>query len=112
MATVRQAAPSSDRDQWAVIQEAFRWNAPHLIRQGTIVSKMVAGRKKWVLRFVVTGDGPSIHRSVFLCCDDQPALLTKARRLLQRYRERAGWAKEMALFARLAGAAHAALGRL
>jgi hypothetical protein len=53
-----------------------------------------------------------VHRSVRLCRDDQPELLEKARRLLRRYRERAGWARELALFARLAGAARAALGRL
>jgi hypothetical protein len=81
------------------------------MRQGSIIRKRSAGRTTWVLRFTVRQDGRTVHRSVFLCRDDQPVLLRKARLLLERYRERAGWAKEMALFARLGRAARAALGR-
>jgi hypothetical protein len=112
MATARRQVQHGEADRWRQIEEVFRQNAPHLIRQGTILSKQVAGRRTWVLRFVVHQDGRTVHRSVFLCRDDEPALLEKARDLLKRYRERAGWAKELALFARIAGAARAALRRL
>jgi hypothetical protein len=112
MATARRQVQHGEADRWRQIEEAFRQNAPHLIRQGTIVGKVVAGRRKWVLRFVVRLGGRTVHRSVYLCRDDEPALLEKARELLKRYRERAGWARELTLFARIAGAAHAALKRL
>jgi hypothetical protein len=82
------------------------------MRQGSIVAKRASGRMTWVLRFVVRNGGRSVHRSVLLCGDDEPGLLLRARRLLRHYRSRSAWAEEVALFARVAGAAKATLGRL
>ena len=112
MAAARRQVQHGEEDQWRQIEEVCRLNAPHLLRQRTIVAKTVAGRRKWVLRFVARQDGRIVHRSIHLCSEDQPALLEKARLLLNRCRERGGWARELTLFARLAAAAHAALKRL
>jgi hypothetical protein len=90
---------------------SFPPECPHLMRQGTIVAKKGAGRRTWVLRFVVRCAGRTVHRSAFLCRDDEPALLERARALLRRCRARGAWFKELVRLARLAGAARAAVGR-
>ncbi len=62
-----------------------------------------------MLRFTVSVDGRKTQRCLYICSADRPDLLQYARRLLRRCRERAGWGRQLALFARLAAAARAAV---
>ncbi len=105
------AGRSSDLDErLSRIENVFRTSEQHLFRQGVIVSKVVHGQRRWVLRFTVSVDGRKTQRcDPSMCSGDRRAQLNHARRLLQRCRERAGWGRQLALFARLAAAARAAV---
>ena len=110
--TARVSRPYLER-RWQKILGKMQDQVMHLQRQGVIVSKISStGRRVWALRFCSRDQGRRVHRSIYLGGDDQPELLRRARLLLQEYRSRAGWAKEIATYAQFAAGANAALKRL
>ena len=99
--------------RWHALQAKLERHAPHLVRQGVLVPKRLAGGGRvWAVRFVAREGGRPVHRSLYVGSDRQVELRRRVRRLLDGFRARARWPGEVAGYARLAGQLHAALKRL
>jgi hypothetical protein len=98
--------------RWTAIRSRIERHAAHLTTQGTVVAKRDGDRRYWVLRFRVREGGRIMLRSVYLCGDDQPELLERARCLLLDPRGPSRWPREVAACARCARAVCAVVRRL
>ena len=91
--------------RWAEVEARMEASAGWLAAQGSLAAKTANGRRVWVLRFVAGEGGRRVHKSIYVGNDDRPELLRRARRLLDRYRERRRWPEQLAAYVRLARAA-------
>jgi hypothetical protein len=96
--------------RWAAIQEKMAANARWLVRRGSLTTKRAYGKRFWVLRFDRPEQGRACHRTIYI--GREPELLRRTCCLLQQYRSRALWEKEVAAYAQLVGLLRAVLERL
>jgi len=98
------AGQNKTERRWSVLREKLAAHASLLAEQGVLTLKTMKGRRYWYLRYMLPADeaGRRRHGSVYVGREADREIVGQVRQLLQRYRDRRLWIKEVASYARFA----------
>jgi hypothetical protein len=90
-------------DRWLAIRSQLESAADILAKQGVIASRRASGRRVWSVRYRQEDrSGRRVHKSIYL--GDNAELIRRAQGLLDQFRHREAWYREVESMAKLTAA--------
>jgi type I site-specific restriction endonuclease len=97
-------------DRWLAIRGQLESAADMLTKQGVITSRWASGRRVWSVRYrQADRSGRRVHKSIYL--GDNAELIRRAQRLLEQFRRREDWCREVESMAKISTALYRAVAR-
>jgi hypothetical protein len=90
-------------DRWLAIRSQLEAAAETLAKQGVVASRQASGRRVWSVRYrQADRSGRRVHKAVYLGCN--ATLIGRAQGLLDEFRRREAWCREVESIAKLTAA--------